>query len=88
MIDEPNAPPQLVNRFVDTETAKTWWKVDDWNQMMVSVRGHVYMQFINGHLVTVMIDDEPTRYQATGMIGFEIESTGTVAMRNLYIRKF
>jgi len=56
--------------------------------MMVSVRGHVYMQFINGHLVTVMIDDEPNRYQATGMIGFEIESTGTVAMRNLYIRKF
>jgi hypothetical protein len=88
MIDEPNTPPQLINRFVDAATAKTWWKQDDWNQMMVSVRGHVYMQFINGHLVTVMIDDEPTRYEATGMIGFEIESTGTVAMRDLYIRKF
>ena len=88
MIDEPNLPPQLLSRFADTATARTWWKPDEWNQMMLVVRGHTYMQYINGHLASIMIDDEPTRYQATGMIGFEIESTGTVATKNLYIRKF
>jgi hypothetical protein len=88
MIDESNVAPQLINRFADQATVQSWWKAGEWNQMFLSVRGHTYLQFINGHLASVMIDDEPTRYQATGMIGFEIESTGTVAMRNLYIRKF
>lgn len=88
MIDEPNVPPQLLSRFADAATARTWWKPDEWNQMMLVVPGQTYMQFINGHPASIMIDDEPTRCQATGMIGFEIESTGTVAMRNLYFRRF
>jgi hypothetical protein len=88
VVAEPNVQPIVVNRFADRSTAQSWWKQNDWNQMMLVVRGHTYMQFINGHLTTVVVDDDPTRFQASGMIGFEIESTGSVSMRNLYIRKF
>jgi hypothetical protein len=87
VIDEPETPPVVMSRIADADTAKSWWKPDEWNQLMIVARGHTYMQFLNGHLVSVFTDDEPTRYQPTGMIGFEIESTGTVEMKNLYIRK-
>lgn len=88
VVAEPNSQPIVVNRFADRATSQNWWKQNDWNQMMLVVRGHTYMQFINGHLTTVVVDDDPTRFQSAGMIGFEIESTGSVSMRNLYIRKF
>lgn len=88
VVAEPNTQPMVINRFADKATAQSWWKQGGWNQMMLVVRGHTYMQFINGHLTTVVVDDDPTRYQVKGMIGFEIESTGSVSMRNLYIRKY
>lgn len=88
IVAEPDFQPVVISRFADRATAQSWWKQNDWNQMMVTVRGHTYMQFINGHLATVVVDYDPKYFQATGMIGFEIESTGSVAMRNLYIRKY
>ena len=51
-------------------------------------RGHTYLHFLNGHLASVFIDNDPLYFQSTGHIGFEIESTGELYIKDIYLKKF
>ncbi len=42
---------------------------------------------INGHVMSMLIDDDPTKFRKTGLIGFEIEGTGKIFMRNIWLKK-
>lgn len=63
-------------------------KMNDWNQYTVIARGNVCMHIINGHLMAVMIDDDPkSSNNWSGKIGIEIESICKVSVRNIWIKK-
>ena len=34
-----------------------------------------------------LIDDDPTKFRKSGLIGFEIEGTGKIFMRNIWLKK-
>jgi hypothetical protein len=63
-------------------------KKNDWNQYTVIARGGVFIHILNGQLMAVMIDDDPTSSNnESGLIGIEIESITKVYVRNIWIKK-
>ena len=60
----------------------------DWNQMHVIARGNMMIHMINGHVMSIFIDDDPTMAVAQGVIGLQIEGGGNVkvSFRNLWLK--
>ena len=39
------------------------------------------------HVMSILIDDDATKFRKSGLIGFEIEGTGKIFMRNIWLKK-
>jgi hypothetical protein len=88
VIENPDHTKQLLATLADKATLTSWFHKDDWNDEEVIARGHTYLHFLNGHLASVLVDNDPMYFQSTGHIGFEIESTGEVFIKDIYLKKF
>jgi hypothetical protein len=62
--------------------------VNDWNQYTIIARGGVFIHIINGRLMAVYIDDDPSSLSnQAGMVGIELEQVPTkVSVRNIWIQ--
>jgi hypothetical protein len=80
--------PTLLSTFDDPEVLKGYWKVGDWNQLHLVARGRTMMLFINGHLMSVLIDDHPTKFVDHGVLGIQLEGRGDnkASFRNLWLK--
>lgn len=54
---------------------------DDWNSMRVVARGFTFTHLINGRVMSVGIDEDKTRRQASGIIGFQLHSGPAMKIR-------
>ena len=43
--------------------------------------------FMNGHLMSVFIDNDPTYFRPSGKIGIEVEATGAYYTRNIWLKR-
>ncbi len=80
--------PSLLATIGDPDVLKGYWKVGDWNQLHVIARGRTMMYFINGHLMSVLIDDHPTMFVDHGVLSIQLEGRGdnTASFRNLWFK--
>ena len=62
---------------------------DGWNQYEIVARGGVILHILNGQLMAVLIDDEPTSTNnISGLIGLQILGAPCqVSFRNIWLRK-
>ena len=88
VIANPGVPKALLATLADQATLATWFHKDDWNDEEVIARGHTYIHFLNGHLASVFIDNDPMYFQPNGHIGFEIEATGEVFIKDIWLKKY
>jgi len=58
----------------------------DWQQVQIIARGHTLVHVLNGHVVTVSIDDDPTARAPQGIISLQLEGSGQVWYRNVYVK--
>lgn len=86
---KPGAPPQLIGTLGDREALGGYVKINGWNQYEIIARGGVLMQILNGHLMAILIDDDPSSSNnQAGKIGIELESTpAKVSVRDIWIRE-
>jgi hypothetical protein len=82
-------PPRLVAVIGNRAELGNAVKVNDWNQYEIIARGAVTLHMINGRLMAVAIDDDPTSSSnAAGLIGVEIELVPCrVSVRNVWLRQ-
>ncbi len=79
---------RLMGNIGDIMDLARYVKKNDWNQYTVIARGGVFIHILNGQLMAVMIDDDPTSSNnESGLIGIEIESITKVYVRNIWIKK-
>jgi len=85
---EHGKKPRLLSTLGDSDALKEYITVGDWNQMHVIARGNMMMHMLNGHVMAVFIDDDPTMAAAQGVIGLQIEGGGNVkvSVRNLWLK--
>ncbi|MEO7271718.1 MAG: DUF1080 domain-containing protein [Vicinamibacterales bacterium] len=82
-------PPIVLATFGDSATLGAV-VTDDWNAVHLIVRGHVATHIINGHLMTVVTDDDPPNRPADGSIGVQVHVGGPmkVEYRNIRIKTY
>ena len=85
----PKLPPTLVGTLGDREALGGFVKINDWNQYEIIARGGVMTHIVNGHVMAVLIDDDPeSSNNQPGKIGIELESTpAKVSVRDVWIKK-
>ena len=64
-------PPILLSGFGDPDELATH-VTDDWNAVHLIIRGYTLIHTINGHLMSVVIDDDIPNRPADGLIGVQV----------------
>ena len=57
----------------------------EWNQIEIIARGGTLIHMLNGHVITVSIDDDPMRRAPQGMLSLQCEG-GAIWYRNVYLK--
>ena len=84
---EAGKPVQDIATLADKATLDSWFHKDDFNQFMIIAKGNTTSIYMNGHLITLFIDNDPIYFRASGKLGPEVESTGEYWVRNIYLKR-
>lgn len=81
--------PRSIGSVGDADALKALIKADDWTQFHIIARGRLLTHIINGHVMTILIDDDETHFRPSGLIGFGIEQFGfgRVSVRDIWLRR-
>jgi hypothetical protein len=81
--------PKLVGSLGESEALKAFIKVDDWNHFHIIARGNVILQFLNGHMMSAVVDDDPQGRAAEGLLGMQLHAGPPmkVEFRNILLKK-
>jgi hypothetical protein len=81
--------PRLLGTLGSSDELKSYIKVGDWNQFEVIADGNTLIHILNGHVMAVLVDNDPTFSQSKGLIAFEIEGPGAVKIyhRNVWLKE-
>jgi len=79
---------RLLASLGDRDALAGYVKIGDWNQYHIIARGHQLMHIVNGHLMSITFDDEPSLRSVKGLIGLQIEGNGgvKVSFRNIWLK--
>ena len=58
----------------------------DWQQVQIVARGNALTHILNGQVITVSIDDDPGARAPQGILSLQLEGSGQVWYRNVYVR--
>jgi hypothetical protein len=84
---EEGKKPRLLANLGNRDELGGYVKIDGWNQIHIIAHGNQMIHIINGHVMAVFIDDDPTKFRKNGFIALQIEGTGKVSFRNIWIRQ-
>jgi hypothetical protein len=81
--------PRLLSTLGSSDELKSYIKAGDWNQFEVIADGNTLIHILNGHVMAVLVDNDPTFSQSKGLIAFEIEGPGVVKIshRNVWLKE-
>jgi 3-keto-disaccharide hydrolase len=81
-------PKRLMGNIGDRTELGKLVKMNDWNQYTVIARGGTFIHIINGQLMAVLVDDDPTSSNnQSGVFGIEMEAITKVSARNIWLKK-
>jgi hypothetical protein len=85
---DPDVPHRLLGLLASSDELKSYIKVGDWNQYEIIADGNTLIHIINGHVMAVLVDNDPAFSQKKGLIAFEIEGGGNVKIshRNVWLK--
>jgi hypothetical protein len=78
----------LVAALGPPEQFRSYVKPGEWNQVEIIADGHLLVHLINGHIMSMTLDNDPTHLSTKGLIGFEIEGPGVIKIshRNVWLK--
>lgn len=79
--------PYLVAHCATAAQIKTW--IPDpqgWNHFEIIADGNTMIQMVNGHVISILSDFNPTKAEAKGLIGMEIEGTIKIQYKDIYLK--
>ena len=84
--------PGEIGRLGTEDELKQLIHSDDWNDIDIIARGNTILQFVNGRLMSEVIDDDPKGRAMSGEIGIQLHRLPDCAMkmetRNIRLKTF
>lgn len=78
---------KIMATLADQATRDSWFKKDNYNEFVLIAKGHTISMFMNGHLMSVFIDNDPGYFRPSGKIGLEVEGMGAYYTRNIWLKR-
>jgi hypothetical protein len=80
--------PGVVANLGDPAELKKFINVGGWNELHLIARGTTMMYFLNGHLMSVFLDDNPAMFVDRGELAVQLEGRGAtkVSFRNIWLK--
>jgi len=75
----------------DGDQLKGFIKNEDWNEIHIIARGNVLIHLINGHVTSVVVDDDVANRKMSGLIGIQLHKTPNpmkMEARNIRLKTF
>jgi hypothetical protein len=63
------------------------FRPNDWNQLHIVAVGNQMVHLLNGRVLSILIDEDPKYQRKSGLIGLEVEATGKLFVRNIWLKK-
>ena len=63
---------RIIGSVGDKDTLADFVKKDDWNEVHLIVRGNTMIHMVNGHVMSVVVDDDPARRKNDGLLGVQV----------------
>ena len=84
----PGQKPAILGSLGDPDALKAFVKAGDWNEYHLVIRGNVLVHLVNGHAMSVVIDDDPANARLDGLIGVQVHvgPPMKVEYRNIRLR--
>jgi hypothetical protein len=70
-VDE-SAKPAIIGSLGESKALEALIKSDDWNEVHIIARGNVLTHIFNGHVMSIVFDDDPANRRADGLIGVQV----------------
>jgi hypothetical protein len=85
----PGKVRKLIGSPGDAEALKSFLKPGDWNQLHVIARGTVLIHVINGHVMSLLVDDDAEGRAMDGLLGLQLHAGKPmrIEFRNIYLKK-
>jgi hypothetical protein len=85
---EPGKKPTLLASLGTSDDLKSFIKPGEWNQVEIIADGNTLTHIVNGHVMSILVDTDPTFSQKKGLIGLEIEGSGNlkISHKNIWLK--
>jgi hypothetical protein len=60
----------------------------EWNQLEIIAIDNTLIHLMNGQVITITIDSDPARRASQGIMSLQLEATGQIWYRNVYVKSF
>jgi len=83
--------PGAIGSVGDDAQLKSYIKVDDWNDLHIIARGNTLIQMINGHVMSIVVDDDKANRKMDGEIGIQLHKTAAamkIESKNIRLKVF
>jgi len=84
---EKGKNPRLLATLGEPAVIDSYYKPNEWNELHIIAVGNQLTHILNGHILSVLIDEDPTYLRKSGVIGLEVEATGKLFTRNVWLKK-
>ncbi|PSL01670.1 3-keto-disaccharide hydrolase [Cecembia rubra] len=80
---------ELTKELGDRDSLKNLIKAEDWNQMHLVIKGNHLQHFVNGILMSEVVDEDLVNRSFEGFLGFQVHvgPPMQVAFKNIYIKE-
>ena len=80
---------RVIGSFETADALKALIKSNDWNQIHIIARGNTLVQIVNGHVMSMLVDDDTKGRALSGLLGFQIHvgDPMKVEFRNIWLKK-
>ncbi len=79
--------PVLLASLGDPNELGGYYKINNYNQLHIVARGTQMTHILNGHVMSILFDDDKSKFHGGGKIALEVEATGKLYVRNVWLKK-
>jgi hypothetical protein len=69
---KPGRPPEIAKLLGDRAELQKQVRKNDWNEVHLIVQGHRLRHFTNGVLMSEVLDEDPGKRRASGLLGVQV----------------
>jgi len=84
---EQGKNPRLIATLGEPAVIDSYFKPNEYNELHLIAIGNHYTHILNGHVISILIDEDASKFKKSGILGLEVESTGKLFVKNIWLKK-